>query len=150
MIQFDDHIFQMGWFNHQVSLESQTNPFLGIISHKYPLYRAYIGISHKGTLVQGYIQLSPDWSYLSLSLYDFKTSLPCRCWNVRPMATASAMLPSRSGVTAGRIGGPNTGISYRGVAMHVPRQDVFFFDCSKNSNLSSNNQQPKWEILSNF
>ena len=28
-----------------------TNGFLGIITHKYPLYRAYIGISHRGTLV---------------------------------------------------------------------------------------------------
>ena len=25
--------------------------FLGIMTHKYPLYRAYIGISHRGTLV---------------------------------------------------------------------------------------------------
>ena len=31
-----------------------------IITHKYPLYRAYIGISHRGTLGSGYIQLSPD------------------------------------------------------------------------------------------
>ena len=28
-----------------------TLGFLGIITHKYPVYRAYIGISHKGTLV---------------------------------------------------------------------------------------------------
>ena len=28
-----------------------TLGFLGIITHKYPLYGAYIGISHRGTLV---------------------------------------------------------------------------------------------------
>ena len=37
---------------------------LGILgdekTHKYPVYRAYIGISHKGTLGSGYIQLSPE------------------------------------------------------------------------------------------
>ena len=33
---------------------------LGIITHKYLLYRAYIGISHRGTLGPGYSQLSPD------------------------------------------------------------------------------------------
>ncbi len=37
---------------------------LGIIgdekTHEYPLSRAYIGISYKGTLGPGYIQLSPD------------------------------------------------------------------------------------------
>ena len=32
----------------------------GIIAYKYQLYRAYIGISNKGTLGPGYIQLSPD------------------------------------------------------------------------------------------
>ena len=37
---------------------------LGIVgdekTHKYPLYRASIGISHRGTLGSGYIQLSPE------------------------------------------------------------------------------------------
>ncbi len=33
--------------------------FLGIITHKYPLYRAYIGISHRGTLGSGYILAYP-------------------------------------------------------------------------------------------
>ena len=33
--------------------------YMGTITHKYPLYRAYTGISHGGTLV-GYIQLSPE------------------------------------------------------------------------------------------
>ena len=37
-----------------------TLGLLGIITHKYPLYRAYIGISHRGTLGSGYIQLSPE------------------------------------------------------------------------------------------
>ena len=32
---------------------------MGTITHKYPLYRAYTGISYGGTLV-GYIQLSPE------------------------------------------------------------------------------------------
>ena len=36
--------------------------FLGIITHRYPLYRAHIGISHRDTSV-GYIQLSPDGGY---------------------------------------------------------------------------------------
>ena len=34
--------------------------WVGIMIHKYPLYRAYIRISHRGTLVTGYIQLSPE------------------------------------------------------------------------------------------
>ena len=33
--------------------------FIGIITHKYPLYRAYIGISHRSTLGSGYIQRTP-------------------------------------------------------------------------------------------
>ena len=36
--------------------------------HKYQLYRAYIGVSHKGTLGSGYIQLSPDTQSLGQSL----------------------------------------------------------------------------------
>lgn len=34
--------------------------FLAIITHKFPLYRAYTRISHRGMLGYGYIQLSPD------------------------------------------------------------------------------------------
>ena len=52
-----------------------------IISHKYPLCRAYMGISHRGpTLGSGYIQLSPDInippqiSALSLKSYHSKCS----------------------------------------------------------------------------
>ena len=35
---------------------------------KYQLYRAYIGVSHRGTLGSGYIQLSPDTQSLGQSL----------------------------------------------------------------------------------
>ncbi len=34
-----------------VSIVFFRDLFLGIITHKYPLYRASIGISHRGTLV---------------------------------------------------------------------------------------------------
>ena len=33
--------------------------FLRILTHKYPVYRAYIGISHRGTLGSGYIPAYP-------------------------------------------------------------------------------------------
>ena len=36
---------------YQWYLLCSTLGFLGIITHKYPLYRAYIGISHRGTVV---------------------------------------------------------------------------------------------------
>ncbi len=81
------HIFQLGWFNHHLYDRKYRNQpshniiqgtmgctpnsvpmvfigvfygFLGIMTHEYPLYRAYIGISNRGTLGSGYIQLSPE------------------------------------------------------------------------------------------
>ena len=38
-----------GYLPYQKTLIGKTP--LGIITHKYPIYRAYIGISHRGTLV---------------------------------------------------------------------------------------------------
>ena len=36
--------------------------FIGIITHRYPLYRAYIGISHRSTLVGVHpTTVSPEW-----------------------------------------------------------------------------------------
>ncbi len=40
------HVRVLPWY-----LLCSTSGFLGIITRKYPLYRAYIGISHGGTLV---------------------------------------------------------------------------------------------------
>ena len=37
------------------------------VAHKYPLYRPYIGISHRGTLGPGYIPLSPDKNFVEFS-----------------------------------------------------------------------------------
>ena len=44
---------------HSFCWQSRDNLGIITITHKYPLYRAYIGISHRGTLV-GYIPLSPE------------------------------------------------------------------------------------------
>ena len=43
-----------------------TLGFLGIVTHKYPLYRAYIGISHRGTLVG--VHPTIPWQIHSLKL----------------------------------------------------------------------------------
>ncbi len=79
---FDEHIFQLGW-NHQLDQykgQGRVYPvhvrvlpwyllcslgFLGIIAHKYPLYRAYIGIMFGPE----YIQLSPE---LYLPMFGIK------------------------------------------------------------------------------
>ena len=44
--------------------------------HKYPLYRAYIGISNRGMLGSGYIQLSPEYSHQHFSLVRRRASVP--------------------------------------------------------------------------
>ena len=51
-----------------------TLGFLGIITHKYPLYRAYIGISHRDTLVGVHPCLSPDVFFVPARLQNHQES----------------------------------------------------------------------------
>ena len=55
MIQFDEHIFQMGWFNHQLVIQKETHLFLndGVTTfQEFGVLKSSLGsaVAHRGFL----------------------------------------------------------------------------------------------------
>ena len=61
----------------------------GIITHKYLLYMAYIGICHRGTLGSGYIQLSPGKKTENL--------FPSKSSNLKNLKVSTNIIPKLGG-----------------------------------------------------